>query len=225
MEKQSCAICGKTPERKEEFPGLTYLYTDQIIRCENGGTDSPDNLRLVCWECRQERAMKKTTITMKDFYEGKYDDGNYKLYIVRDEKNSNTFYVGMSNSNVWNRWFGGRGHIIVNTYGKWNGWGNSSIGRRVVDNLPSSLGYKVTLLTNEGAKLYLKDELEGKYLVDELSPDTRTLEKELICKELPLDNVTNNPLLYEDEGEVEGQTIYEYDTIRLSEAMGLGKDH
>jgi hypothetical protein len=74
-------------------------------------------------------------VTFREFFEYKYHNDNfYELYIMKNGLGE-TLYIGISSENIWNRWFGWRGHIMVGTNYL---IGESSVGRKVVDHLPDS---------------------------------------------------------------------------------------
>ena len=65
-----------------------------------------------------------------EYPDKEYGEDQYQLYVVR--KNTQVLYVGISESNIWNRWFnGGRGHVLINIYGEMIG--RSSVGNSVVN--------------------------------------------------------------------------------------------
>lgn len=83
-------------------------------------------------------------ITFKQFYEYTYDEeGFHELYIMKNGLDE-ILYIGISNQNIWNRWFGMRGHILDN--GKFMS-GESSVGKNVVNHLPDSWNWKIQLWT------------------------------------------------------------------------------
>jgi len=68
-------------------------------------------------------------INFKDFYEYRYrEDGFYELYVIKNAFEE-ILYVGISNQNIWNRWFGWNGHIT----GDANYMiGESTVGKKIV---------------------------------------------------------------------------------------------
>jgi len=90
--------------------------------------------------------LNKLEITIFDFYYNFSEliEKNFhpNLYIISNEKNC--LYVGISKSNVWNRWFSTNSpHIYNYPKGKWTG--ESTIGQIVVNNQPMSLNWKIDL--------------------------------------------------------------------------------
>ena len=83
-------------------------------------------------------------MNFREFYSGEWvsDDQFYELYII--SKDDDIFYIGISRDSVWHRWFGGRGHIP-----NWNTgcYCASTVGCRIIDNLPGSWEYTVGLYT------------------------------------------------------------------------------
>jgi hypothetical protein len=123
-------------------------------------------------------------ITFKDFYEYKYhEDGFYELYVMKNGLGE-ILYVGISNQNIWNRWFGWNGHIMGDA-----GYmvGESSVGRKIVNHLPDSWNWKIQLWTLDDCETFCADEfnLHGRYTI-------RFLEPFMIQKLHPILNVNYN---------------------------------
>lgn len=77
------------------------------------------------------------TLTFTEFAEGsKFPDFvDFSLYVVRND--NSILYIGISQSNIWNRWFSaGYCHMRQTEYGEWHG--NSLIGQEIVSHLPQS---------------------------------------------------------------------------------------
>ena len=78
---------------------------------------------------------KHFRLSFLEFLSGEYPDKEYgeepyQLYVVR--KKTQVLYVGISESNIWNRWFyGNRGHVQTNIYGEL--MGRSSVGNAVTE--------------------------------------------------------------------------------------------
>lgn len=109
-------------------------------------------------------------ITFKDFYEYQYrEEVFHELYIMKNGLEE-TLYIGISNQNIWNRWFGWNGHIME---GPNYLVGESAVGRKVVDNLPDSLGWKIQLWTLDDCVEFCTSELlhsKDKYTIKMLEP-------------------------------------------------------
>ena len=71
------------------------------------------------------------------------DDDDIELYVLRNSKK--ILYIGISESNVWNRWFGNRGRMYKNAGGHWNGSDTTSIS--IIQNMPASLRWNIDLWT------------------------------------------------------------------------------
>lgn len=123
-------------------------------------------------------------ITFREFFEYTYpDDECYDLYILKNGLGE-VLYIGISSDNIWNRWFGWRGHITV---GPNYLIGESSVGEKLVDHLPDSWNWKIQLWTFENCKAFCADELNpnGRY-------DIKWLEPIMIQKLRPSLNVIYN---------------------------------
>lgn len=108
-------------------------------------------------------------ITFREFFEYKYrENGFHELYVMKNGLDE-TLYIGISSENIWNRWFGSRGHVMVGTNYL---IGESSVGRKVVDHLPDSWDWKIQLWTLEDCLEFCKDELNpnGRYNIQWLEP-------------------------------------------------------
>ncbi len=109
-------------------------------------------------------------ITFKDFYVYQYrEEGFHELYIMKNGLEE-ILYIGISNQNIWNRWFGWNGHIMQ---GPNYLVGESAVGRKVVDNLPDSWGWKIQLWTLDDCVEFCTDELlhsKDKYTIKMLGP-------------------------------------------------------
>ena len=108
-------------------------------------------------------------IAFREFFEYKYyEDDFYELYVMKNGLGE-VLYVGISSENIWNRWFGWRGHITVGTNYL---VGESSVGRKVVDHLPDSWNWKIQLWTLQDCKEFCADYLNpnGRYTIKLLEP-------------------------------------------------------
>ncbi len=123
-------------------------------------------------------------ITFREFFEYKYrEDGFHELYIMKNGLGE-ILYIGISEQNIWNRWFGRNGHIME---GPNYLIGESSVGRKVVDHLPDSWDWKIQLWTLDDCVEFCADELnpDGRY-------DIKMLEPFMIQKLRPSLNMTYN---------------------------------
>ena len=80
-------------------------------------------------------------LSFREFHQQQYEEHQFCLYIVKDE-NEDILYVGISTSDIWERWFGFGGHLT------WDGetiYGESAIGTRIENHLPGSLEWKIQL--------------------------------------------------------------------------------
>ena len=108
-------------------------------------------------------------ITFREFFEYEYPhDGFYELYVMKNGLGQ-ILYVGISSDNIWNRWFGSRGHVMVGTNYL---VGQSSVGQKVVDHLPDSWIWKIQLWTYEDCREFCSEELNpnGRYTIKWLEP-------------------------------------------------------
>ena len=96
-------------------------------------------------------------LTFAEFYGANYDDSHdVGVYVV---KNGDALYVGMSSSNIWNRWFYGtfRSHMEQDVSGMWYGY--SAIGRKIADNMPESWNWHIELWRVEDCVNFFGDYL------------------------------------------------------------------
>lgn len=82
------------------------------------------------------------------------DDAGIELYVLR--KNKKFLYIGISESNVWNRWFGSRGRMYKNAGGYWNGSDTTSIS--IIENMPASFRWNIDLWTLKDCLSFLEIE-------------------------------------------------------------------
>jgi len=90
--------------------------------------------------------------------EGNYKDPlePYQLYVVR--KASQVLYVGISESNVWNRWFSGTfSHMPINIHGEYDGI--TRIGIEISRDIGHLSEYRIELWTLKDCMEYCKDSL------------------------------------------------------------------
>jgi hypothetical protein len=82
------------------------------------------------------------SMTFREFMDGNFE-GTHNLYIIW--YGDRVLYVGISEGNVWNRWFSGdRSHMYQHALTQ-NWKGETTIGRVVAHNLPESLSWRVDL--------------------------------------------------------------------------------
>jgi hypothetical protein len=87
--------------------------------------------------------VKMIELSFWDFHEGKYDEEGYSLYVMKNGFGG-ILYIGISQLDIWSRWFSWGGHIT------WDGnviYGESSVGVKIERNLPDSLSWKIQLWT------------------------------------------------------------------------------
>lgn len=118
------------------------------------------------------------------FHEQKYREKRYELYLLKNGL-GDILYIGISQSNVWERWFGWGGHMM------WDGtviYGESPIGVKIENHLPDSLKWKIQLWTLKECIEFCRKELS-----DELSKVTiHDIEPIIIRKLSPALNATYN---------------------------------
>jgi hypothetical protein len=86
------------------------------------------------------------SMTFKDFMECKYVGANEKLYVIKDSDGI-VQYIGISNCNIWNRWFSGYNSHF---YGyPDNLMSTSRISEAIRDKMPDSLGWSILLFTKK----------------------------------------------------------------------------
>lgn len=123
-------------------------------------------------------------LTLSDFHEQNYEDNEgYCLYVVRNNLDD-VLYVGVSDVDVWGRWFGWGGHMM------WDGgviYGESVVGTKIENNLPDSLSWKIQLWT-------LKDCIDflGKSIPPHNARTVKSIEPLMIRRLSPALNVTYN---------------------------------
>lgn len=123
-------------------------------------------------------------ITFKDFYEYEYPKDVFELYVMKNGL-GDVLYVGISRSDIWNRWFGWNGHIVGDVEFM---VGKSSVGQKIVDYLPDSWSWKIQLWTLSDCVEFCKDEINphGRYTIQMVEPF-------MIYKLHPVLNVICNP--------------------------------
>ena len=123
-------------------------------------------------------------ITFNEFYLRTYPQEEFhELYIVKNSLGE-VLYVGISNQDIWYRWFGWNGHIKE---GDSYLLGKSAVGEKVVDHLPNSWDWKIQLWTLEDCVKFCSNELNpnGRYSI-------KMLESFMIQKFRPSLNIMMN---------------------------------
>jgi len=82
------------------------------------------------------------------------DDDAIELYVLRDKEK--ILYIGISKSNVWNRWFGNLGRMWTTSSGKWNT--KDQVGLHIIENFPQSNEWEIDLLTLQDCLNFLEVE-------------------------------------------------------------------
>jgi len=122
-------------------------------------------------------------ITFWNFYKQNYQDNGFCLYAMKNGLGG-TLYVGISKVDIWERWFGGRGHV---TWDENYISGNSSVGEKIVDHIPDSLSWKIQLWTLNDCLEYCKEEA-----IKRNSHTIQDAERLMIRKLSPMLNRTYN---------------------------------
>jgi hypothetical protein len=117
------------------------------------------------------------------FHNQDYSEKGYELYVVKNGSDD-ILYVGISNQDIWQPWFGWNGHIM---------WkddliiGDSLVGKKIVDHLPESLHWKIQLWALKDCVTFCKDVLPRRS-----SPTIQFIEPFMIQKLSPILNITYN---------------------------------
>ena len=118
-----------------------------------------------------------------NFYQQKFEEKDYRLYVMKNGFGG-ILYIGISEVNVWSRWFGWGGHIT------WDGnviYGESPIGVKIERHIPDSLNWKIQLWTLEDCIKFLGDDIQPHN-----SQTIKTIEPLMIKKLSPILNSTYN---------------------------------
>jgi len=118
------------------------------------------------------------------FHERQYPEKRYKLYILKNGL-GDILYIGISTTNIWERWFSWGGHLT------WDGnviYGGSPIGVKIENHLPDSLNWKIQLWTLKDCIRFCGKELHG----DTSMVTIHDVEPIIIQKLSPALNVTYN---------------------------------
>jgi hypothetical protein len=122
-------------------------------------------------------------LTLSDFHEQKYEDEGYSLYIMKNGL-GDVLYIGISDVDVWRRWFGWGGHMT------WDGnviYGESTVGTKIENSLPDSLSWKIQLWTLEDCIDFL-----GKAIPPHNARTVKSIEPLMIRRLSPALNLTYN---------------------------------
>lgn len=100
--------------------------------------------------CRSDELI---TLTFSEFAnpDNFPDDLEVELYVLRE--GDGFLYIGISQRNVWNRWFGNFGRMQKGHDGGWIA--HDSVGAAIVRNLPASLRWEIDLWGIEECLQYL----------------------------------------------------------------------
>lgn len=124
-------------------------------------------------------------LTLHNFRQQNYEDTEniYCLYVVKTDLDD-VLYVGISEVDVWERWFGWGGHML------WDGnviYGSSTIGTKIERHIPESLSWKIQLWTLNDCIKFL-----GKAIPPRNDRTIKSIEPLMIKKLSPALNVTYN---------------------------------
>jgi hypothetical protein len=126
------------------------------------------------------------TLSFEKFVDPDYfPDDKIVLYVVREKEN--IYYVGISKTNVWYRWFGANGRMVKNVYDEWISY--DSIGSHIIQNMPKSYKWDIDLWTVE----------ESNQFLDSSSANLKDIESEMISAILPSINFIGNSRDYRNE--------------------------
>ena len=132
------------------------------------------------------------------------DEKGLELYVLREKQN--ILYIGISQRNVWNRWFGNRGRMWKGVGGSWGS--GDHVGICIIENMPLSLNWEIDLWTLKECLTYLewdyfhKDGFTGEFFKrqDGFFPFTiKDVEPELIYTLSPAYNMTYNNGHFEED--------------------------
>jgi site-specific recombinase XerD len=121
-------------------------------------------------------------LTFQEFHEQNYDDNHYCLYVMKNGL-GDVLYVGISTSDIWERWFSWGGHMT------WDGqiiYGESPVGINIEDHLPASLDWNIQLWTLQDCLRFCSNELPE----DTSGITVHEIEPIMIQKLAPVLNVT-----------------------------------
>ena len=116
------------------------------------------------------------------------DPGFHDLYIIKNDQV--VLYIGISKENIWNRWFAtSYSHIQKNYYGQW--FGCSTIGRRIVYNMPESDNWIIELWSLDDCKMAFSEQCKAAHWSLDRMP-INEFERMMIRQYCPVDNVYHN---------------------------------
>jgi len=128
------------------------------------------------------------TLPFEKFIDPDYfPESKIVLYVVREKEH--IYYVGISKTNVWYRWFGANGRMVKNIYDKWISY--DSIGNHIIQNMPKSYKWDIDLWTAE----------ESNQFLDSSSTNLKDIESEMISAVLPSINFIGNSRDYSNEND------------------------
>ncbi len=122
-------------------------------------------------------------LALYDFHKQNYEDNGYCLYVVKNGLDD-ILYIGISDVDVWGRWFGWGGHMM------WDGnviYGESAVGTKIENNLPDSLSWKIQLWTLNDCVDFL-----GKAIPPHNARTVKSIEPLMIRRLSPALNATYN---------------------------------
>lgn len=134
-------------------------------------------------------------MSFETFIDGNYSDNEkFELYVLKD-KSKKSLYIGITNTNPYNRWFSGsQSHCSFNIYGEL--FGRSPVGKMIEKFYPDSLSWTIYLYTPEDCMVYL---FGSKTTKEYITPSIKELEPIMIKALKPSLNVTfNNYISNED---------------------------
>ena len=123
-------------------------------------------------------------LRFKDFYDAKYNDKGYELYVMKNGL-SDVLYVGISQVDVWNRWFGYNGHLV------WDGKfviGQSTVGQKIANHFPESQNWLIQLWLLDDCIEFCQDIVSAK----NKNYNIKMLEPYMVLKLSPILNVHFN---------------------------------
>ena len=123
-------------------------------------------------------------LDFQQFHDQKYREQGYELYVLKNGLGG-ILYIGISKSDIWQRWFGWGGHMT------WDGkviYGESPVGVKIENHLPDSLNWKIQLWTLQDCVNFCRNELS----VDTLEITIHEIEPIIIRKLSPALNGTYN---------------------------------
>ena len=123
-------------------------------------------------------------LDFQQFHDQKYREQGYELYVLKNGLGG-ILYIGISKSDIWQRWFGWGGHMT------WDGkviYGESPVGVKIENHLPDSLNWKIQLWTLQDCVNFCRNELP----IDTLEITIHEIEPIIIRKLSPALNGTYN---------------------------------